>query len=158
MANFKNTLCILLSVNFPLHGNSVYVLFKSSKKVSNFLSKLWYSHQVSRRNIFSPLCLKSETSEHVQLAIALLYILLANIWTWYLMETSIKDMVSLITRWLHWCGCVTFPGTSYNVCSFLVEMSTFTKSMELTFGGNKFVKRTVQSLHTRIQFSSDQVR
>ena len=25
-----------------------------------------------------------------------------------------------VTRWCHKCGHLTFPGTSYNVCDFLV--------------------------------------
>ena len=35
--------------------------------------------------------IKSETSEHAQLTITVLYILLANILTWYQLETYIED-------------------------------------------------------------------
>ena len=38
---------------------------------------------IINRNIYTPLCLKSETSELAQLAITLLHTLLANILTWY---------------------------------------------------------------------------
>ena len=34
-------------------------------------------------------------------------------------------MINGVTRWLHECGHITFPGTSHNLCNFLVEMSTF---------------------------------
>ena len=47
---------------------------------------------------------------------------------------------------------VTFHGTSYNVCNFLVKMATFKQAMKLTFGCNKFGKRAVQNLRTRIHF------
>ena len=43
------------------------------------------------RNIFTPLCLKYETSLHGQLMITLLYRLMRNILAWYQMETYIKD-------------------------------------------------------------------
>ena len=42
-------------------------------------------------NIFTPLCSKSETSGHAQLAIALLCILLTNLLTWYQLKAYIKD-------------------------------------------------------------------
>ena len=63
----------------PLRGNSVCILFISSKKAWNFLTKFWYSDQMFSRNIFTYLCLKSETSGHAQLMSILLYMLLANI-------------------------------------------------------------------------------
>ena len=42
-------------------------------------------------NIFTPQCLKSETSELGHLAITLLYILIANILIWYQLKTYIED-------------------------------------------------------------------
>ena len=42
--------------------------------------------------------------------------------------------------------------SSYNVCNFLVEISTFKQAIKLTFGRNKFGKRTVQNLQARIHF------
>ena len=50
------------------------------------------------------------------------------------------------TKRRHECGQLTFPGTPYNVCNFLVEMSTFKGAIKLTFGRNKFGKRAAQNL------------
>ena len=44
------------------------------------------------RNIFTVLCLKSETTVHGKLVITLLYILLRNILAWYQMETYNEDI------------------------------------------------------------------
>ena len=52
----------------------------------------------------------------------------------------------------HECDHMNFSGTSYNVCNVLVEMSTFKQAIKLNFGRNKFGKRRVQNLHTRIHF------
>ena len=41
--------------------------------------------------ILEPLFLKAEASAQAQLAITLLYILFANILTWYYLETYIED-------------------------------------------------------------------
>ena len=41
--------------------------------------------------ILEPLYLKAEASAQAQLAITLLYILFANILTWYYLETYIED-------------------------------------------------------------------
>ena len=43
------------------------------------------------------------------------------------------------------------PGTSCDMCNILVEMSTFKEAIKLTFGCNKFSKRLVQNLPTRIK-------
>ena len=43
------------------------------------------------RNIFTTLCLKSETSTQTQFVITLLYILSANILRWYQFETYIGN-------------------------------------------------------------------
>ena len=43
------------------------------------------------RNIFQPLSLKAETSEHAQFTIPLLYIVFANILTWYHVKTYTED-------------------------------------------------------------------
>ena len=47
------------------------------------------------------------------------------------------------------CGHVTFPGTSYDVLNFL-EISTYKQAIKLTFGRNKFDKRTVKNFQIRI--------
>ena len=60
-------------------------------------------------------------------------------------------LINEVTRWHHEFGHVTFPGTFYNVCNLLVQVSTFEQVLKLTFGRNKFGKRTVQSLQTRIK-------
>ena len=60
------------------------------KKAWNVLTKFWYSDEMFSRNIFSPLCSKSETSMYAQFAITLLYILFPNILTSYQLETYIK--------------------------------------------------------------------
>ena len=57
-----------------------------------------------------------------------------------------------VTTSRHEYGHMTFPGTSYNMCNFSVEMSTFKQAKKLTFGCNKFGKRAVQNLPTRIYF------
>ena len=93
------------------------------------------------RNIFkryAQTCSKSETSAHAPLVITLLYILLPNILTW--LHSG------------HEWGHVTFRRISYYFCNFLVEMSTFKQAIKLTFGRNKFGKRTMQNLQTRIHF------
>ena len=41
-------------------------------------------------------------------------------------------LINGATRCPHECGHVTFPGTSYNMCKFLVEMSTFKQAIKLT--------------------------
>ena len=38
------------------------------------------------------------------------------------------------------------------VCNFLLAKSTSAQTMKLTFGRNKFGKRTLYSLQTKIQF------
>ena len=43
------------------------------------------------RNIFTSLCLNSETSAHAQLTITLLYIIFANILTKHQLKTYIED-------------------------------------------------------------------
>ena len=51
-------------------------------------------------------------------------------------------------------------GNSYNICNFLVEMLTYKQTIILTFGRNKFSKRTLQNLETRAHFwekSRDQI-
>ena len=78
-----------------------------------------------RRNTFTPLYTKSETSAHVQIAITFLYILLANILTWHQLE---------------------------NFCNFLVEISTFKQTISFIFRRDEFGKRKVQNLQTRIHF------
>ena len=45
------------------------------------------------RNTFTTLCLKSKTSAHAHFAITLLYMLFANILTWYQLETYIKGNI-----------------------------------------------------------------
>ena len=55
---------------------------------------------------------------------------------------------------------MTFLGTSYNMWSFLVEMSTLKQAIKLTFGRNKFFKRAVQKFtdqNTFFKKSRDQV-
>ena len=123
------------------------------KKSLEFLTKFLYSNQMFSRNIFTILCLKSERSAHAQLANTLLYILFKNILTrcqlnlhWgYLLKNG-------AARRRHECSHATFPGTSYDMCNFLVEMSTFRQAIKLTFGRNKFCKKKVQNLQTRIHF------
>ena len=46
-------------------------------------------------NISTLLCLKSETSAHIQLAITRLNILFANFLKWYQLETHIEDKSGL---------------------------------------------------------------
>ena len=50
-------------------------------------------------------------------------------------------LVNRATVWRHKCGHVTFPGTSFNVSNFLVEMPKFKQAIKLTFGCNKFGKK-----------------
>ena len=61
--------------------HSLYILFISSKRLE-------YSDKM---NIFTRLWSISETSTHAQLAITLLYILLANISMCYQLEAYVKD-------------------------------------------------------------------
>ena len=57
-----------------------------------------------------------------------------------------------VNRWRHECRHVAFSGTSYNVLKLLVELSTFKQAIKLIFWRNKFGKRTVQNVQTRIHF------
>ena len=66
---------------FSLH--IVYVF----KKAWNFLIRFWCCDQMFSRNIFALLCVKSEKSAHMQLAITLFYMLMANIMILYQLET-----------------------------------------------------------------------
>ena len=65
---------------------------------------------------------------------------------WYQLETASRIPLdkSGHKRWRHKCGHVTFRGTSYNVCNFLVEISILKQAIKLSFGRNKFGKRAVQ--------------
>ena len=47
-----------------------------------------------------------------------------------------------VTKWRHYCDHVTFHGTSYNVCNFLVEVSTFKQAISLVFWCNKLGRKT----------------
>ena len=64
-------------------------------------------------------------------------------------------------RCLHECDHITFTtfAAFYNVCNFLVDMSTFTQAIKLVFR-HKFRKKTVQNKQVRIHFlkkSCDQI-
>ena len=64
-------------------------------------------------------------------------------------------------RCLQECDHITFTtfAAFYNVCNFLVDMSTFTQAMKLVFR-HKFRKKTVQNKQVRIHFlkkSCDQI-
>ena len=56
-------------------------------------------------------------------------------------------------RCLHECDHITFTtfAAFYNVCNFLVDMSTFTQAIKLVFR-HKFRKKTVQNKQVRIHF------
>ena len=45
-----------------------------------------------------------------------------------------------------------FPGASFNVFNFLVEIPTFKQAIMLTLARNKFGKGTVRNLKARIHF------
>ena len=45
-----------------------------------------------------------------------------------------------------------FPGTSFDGCNFLVEMSNFEQAIKMTFGREKFGKGSAKNLKTRIYF------
>ena len=45
-----------------------------------------------------------------------------------------------------------FPGASFNVFNFLVEIPTFKQAIMLTLVRNKFGKGTVRNLKARIHF------
>ena len=55
-------------------------------------------------------------------------------------------MINGVARWPHECVHMTFPGTSYNICNFLVEVSTFKQAIKFAFRSNKFGKSTEQNL------------
>ena len=64
-------------------------------------------------------------------------------------------------RCRHECDHMTFTTFTafYNVCNFLVDMSTFTQAIKLVFR-HKFRKKTVQNKQVRIHFlkrSCDQI-
>ena len=64
-------------------------------------------------------------------------------------------------RCRHECDNMTFTTfiAFYNVCNFLVDMSTFTQAIKLVFR-HKFRKKTVQNKQVRIHFlkkSCDQI-
>ena len=55
---------------------------------------------------------------------------------WYGISWNLSLRIALdkwrneVTRWCRECDHVTFPGTSYNVCNFLVEVSTFKQAIK----------------------------
>ena len=49
----------------------------------------------------------------------------------------------------HECGHVALLGNSYNICNFLVEMLTYKQTIKLSFGRNKFSRRSLQNLETK---------
>ena len=81
----------------PLRWNSVYILLISSKtlvkRIGIFLIKFWYTDQVFSGNIFTPLCLKSETFWSCANLRSLFYTYYLQIsrygicWTRYLLDT-----------------------------------------------------------------------
>ena len=97
----------------------------------NFLTKFWYSDQMFSRNICA-------FATHDNFFIRTIYkyldmVSVGNLHWGYPLKNG-------DTRWRHECGRMTFPGTSYNVCNFLVEMSTFKQLIKLTSGRNKVSK------------------
>ena len=60
-------------------------------------------------------------------------------------------MVNWVTTWRLECDHLAFPRT-YNLFNFLVEFSTYKQVIKLTFRRDKFGKKTVQNLQTRMHF------
>ena len=63
--------------------------------------------------------------------------------SWHDIRWKLSLRVTLDKCWqkrCHECGQVIFPGTSYDVSNFLIEMLTFKQAIMLTFGSNKFGK------------------
>ena len=79
----KRVVCIPLCENLVIYQ---FILF-----IWNFVTKFWYYEKTFIKNIFTPLCLKSETSVDAQLKITCLHILFTSFMTWYLFESSIED-------------------------------------------------------------------
>ena len=69
----------------------VHLVYSTSWKFSLDIVCIYIICIIFSRNIFTPLCSKSETSAHTRLTITRLYILLANVLTWCQLETFFKD-------------------------------------------------------------------
>ena len=130
------------SWKFNLH--IVYIF----KRAWNILTEFLYSDQMISLNIFTPLlkmwgicaCATRDYS----------LILLANILMWYQLEIYIKHTPWQMRSKVNVMnGHVTLPGNSYNICNFLVEMLTYKQTIKLSFGRNKFSRRTLQNLETK---------
>ena len=136
----------LEGVRIPLLGNSVYILFISSTRLSVFLlnfdtlikySVETFSHSYAQN-------LKHLRMRNSRLFFYRYYWQIS--WHAYQLETCIKDtpwemgsqdrVMNVVTRNL-------LELLNYNVCNFLVEMSTFKQAIKLSFGRKKFDKRTV---------------
>ena len=132
------------STSWKVSLHIVYI----SKNACIFLTKCWYSDQTFSRNIFTPLFLNLK---HLRIRSSRLlcytyYLLFANILKWHQLETYIDDTQQTSWKW----SCGFSWNFLQNVCNFLAEMATFKQAIKLTFGRNKFGKRTVQDLQTRI--------
>ena len=130
---------------------SLHIVY-TFKKAWNFLTKFWYSDLMFSRNVFIPLCLKSEVSAHAQLAITLLYILLANMLIGYQLETYTEDALWKMGSHDDVMNVVTWLFLElFTMCAILLSNFLVVKQViKLTFGRNKFDKTTVQNLQTRI--------
>ena len=134
------------SWKFNLHIVDIF------KRAWDFLTKFLHSDQMLSINIFTPLYSKCEVSAYAQLAITLTYY-----WqiSWH--GISWKFTLSiLLDKWdqklTSWMWSRDTSGNSYNISNFLVEMLTYKQTIILTFGRNKFSKRTLQNLETRAHF------
>ena len=147
--------------NFPLRRNSVCVFAYTFIADGNFLNKFCSSHPNFNRNILTSLHFKSEISAHAQLRN---YSFIHSIYKFYGM-VSVENLhwvyllINGVYRYRYEHCHATFPRIIL-LYNFLLEISTFTTAIKLTFGWNRFGKKTEYNLQTRTHFykkSRDQV-
>ena len=119
----------------------------------NLLTKFCSSDPSFNGNIFTFLYLKSKTSARAQLCdysfIHTIYkfhgtVLAGNSHWGYLLISGVYRHVMNAVMW-HFLK-------HFLLSNFLIEMSTFTSAMKLSFGRNRFGKRTMYNLQTKIHF------
>lgn len=91
---FVSHLCLRFNPKYnplyiSLRGNSVYILFKSSKRPRHFEPNFYTPNQRFTRKIFILICLKFESFAHAQVTITCYYILFKNFW--YHLEKYVEN-------------------------------------------------------------------
>ena len=133
----------------PLRGNSIYILFISSTRLGIFKLNFYTLIKCSEETFLHPYA-QNPKNLHMHNFWLLFFTYYRHV-SWHSISWKLTlkgyPLINGVTRWRH-----NVVAWLFNVYNFLVEMSTFKLAIKLTFGRNKFDKRTVQYLQTRIYF------